>query len=78
MPMTTISLRLEESDAALIKEDAAMKRMSVSDLIRQTLLDRIAAEVDLHSYKKAVEQYRGGQEIYTHQEVGELLEEVNP
>ena len=60
MPMTTISLRLEESDAALIKEYAAMKRMSVSDLIRQTLLDRIAAEVDLHSYKKAVEQYRGG------------------
>ena len=47
MPMTTISLRLEESDAALIKEYAAMKRMSVSDLIRQTLLDRIAAEVDL-------------------------------
>jgi RHH-type rel operon transcriptional repressor/antitoxin RelB len=78
MPMTTISLRLEESDAALIKEYAAMKRMSVSDLIRQTLLDRIAAEVDLHSYKKAVEQYRGGQEIYTHQEVGELLEEVKP
>ena len=40
--------------------------------------DRIAAEVDLHSYKKAVEQYRGGQEIYTHQEVGERLEEVKP
>ena len=78
MPMTTISLRLEESDAALIKEYAAMKRMSVSDLIRQTLLDRIAAEVDLHSYKNAVLKDPGATEIYTHQEVGELLEEVNP
>ena len=76
--MTTISLRLEEADATLIREYAAMKRMTVSDLIRQTMMDRIAEEVDLHSYRKAVEQYRQTPETYTHEEVGELLEVEEP
>ena len=55
--MTTISLRLEDRDAELIKGYAAMKRMTVSELIRQTVLDRIAMEVDLRSYRPAVAQY---------------------
>lgn len=73
--MTTISLRLEDKDAELIKEYAAMKRMTVSELIRQTVLDRIAMEVDLRSYRRAVAQYHKDSETYTHEEVGELLEE---
>lgn len=38
--MTTISLRLEDRDAELIKGYAAMKRMTVSELIRQTEIGR--------------------------------------
>ena len=36
MAMTTISLRLEEADAALIKEYAAMNRLTASELIRRS------------------------------------------
>ena len=45
--MTTISLRLEEADAALIKEFAWMNQMTVSDLIRQTVMEKIAEDFDL-------------------------------
>ncbi len=75
--MTTISLRLEDTDAQLIKEYAGIKQMTVSELIRQTVLERIAEEFDLHAYKKAVETFRDVPATYTHKEVGELLE-VSP
>ena len=51
--MTTISLRLEEADAALIKEFAWMNQMTVSDLIRQTVMEKIAEDFDLKVYEKA-------------------------
>ena len=72
--MTTISLRLEDTDAQLIKEYASMKRLTVSELIRQTVMDRIEEEFDLHAYRKAVEAFRNDPATYTHEEVGEMLE----
>ena len=74
--MTTISLRLEETDAMLIKEYAWMNRMTVSDLIRQTLMDRIAEEIDMHTYRKVSEAFRNDPATHTHEEVGEMLEEM--
>lgn len=72
--MTTISLRLEDTDAQLIKEYAGMKKMTVSELIRQTVLERIEEEFDLHAYKKAAETFQTDPSTYTHEEVGRLLE----
>ena len=72
--MTTISLRLEDTDAQLIKEYAGMKKMTVSELIRQTVLERIEEEFDLHAYKKAAEAFQADPSTYTHKEVGRLLE----
>lgn len=52
--MTTISLRLEDEDALLIKQYASRKQMTVSELIRKTVRERIAEEFDLRAYQKAV------------------------
>lgn len=54
----SISLRLSETEATLIKNYAAMKRMSVSELLRQTVLERIEDEIDLKAYEKAMEEHQ--------------------
>lgn len=48
--MTTISLRLSDADNSLIKKYAELNGMSVSDLVRQSVLDRIEDEYDLKAY----------------------------
>ena len=70
----TISLRLNEKDALLIKKYAELKRVSVSELIRQTVLERIEDEYDLKAYEKAMEEYQANPVAYSHDEVRKLLE----
>ncbi len=74
--MTTISLRLEEADATLIKEFAWMNQMTVSDLIRQTVMEKIAEDFDLKVYEKAIKDFHQDPATYTHGEVGKMLEEM--
>ena len=50
----TISLRLNNEDAALIRKYADMKGISVSELVRRSVLDQIEDEFDLKLY-----QYEG-------------------
>ena len=40
--MMTISLRLNQSDSELIKAYANMKGMSVSELVRRAVLERVS------------------------------------
>ena len=42
----TISLRLSDEDTLLIKKYAELNRLSVSELIRQTVMERIETEYD--------------------------------
>ena len=70
----TISLRLNEKDTLLIKKFAELKRVSVSELIRQTVLERIEDEYDLKAYEKAMEEYQANPVAYSHDEVRKLLE----
>ena len=72
--MTTISLRLKEADAMLIKKYAYMKRLTVSELLRQTVMDCIMEEFDLHAYQNAAAAFQGNPATYTHKEAGEMLE----
>lgn len=70
----TISLRLDEADTAIIKKFADMKKMSVSELIRQTIFERIEDEYDLAAYRKAMAEYRRNPATYTLDEVEAALE----
>ena len=70
----TISVRLNEKDTLLIKKYAELKRVSVSELIRQTVLERIEDEYDLKAYEKAMEEYQANPVAYSHDEVRKLLE----
>ena len=69
----TISLRLSEEDTKLIKDYAKINNMSVSDLIRQAVMEKIEDEIDLAAYNKAVEAYKKNPKTYTLDEVEKEL-----
>ncbi|MFA6880033.1 MAG: DUF6290 family protein [Bacteroidales bacterium] len=54
----TISLRLNDNETELFKKFAAMRGITVSELIRQSVLERIEDEYDLKAYKKALAAYK--------------------
>lgn len=69
----TISVRLSDKDTELIKAYAEINNISVSDLIRNAVLEKIENEYDLTSYKKAVEEYKKNPKTYTLKEIKEEL-----
>ncbi|MBQ3295483.1 MAG: hypothetical protein IJH00_03250 [Erysipelotrichaceae bacterium] len=54
--LMTISLRLSEEDAKLNKDYAKINNISVSDLIRQAVIEKIEDEIDLTAYNKVVKE----------------------
>ncbi len=68
-----ISVRLNEEDTKLIKTYAEINNISLSDLIRKAVLEKIEDEYDLECYKKAVEEYEKNPKTYTMQEIKEEL-----
>jgi RHH-type transcriptional regulator, rel operon repressor / antitoxin RelB len=70
----TISLRLAEEESNLIKSYAALHGISVSELVRQAVLERIEDEYDLQIFDEAMKKHRKNPVIYTHDELCEMLE----
>lgn len=69
----TISVRLNEEDTKLIKAYAEINNISLSDLIRNAVLEKIENEYDLECYKKAIKEYNKNPKTYTLDEVKEEL-----
>ena len=65
----TISVRLNEKDTELIKAYAKINNISLSDLIRNAVLEKVEDEYDLECYNKAIEEYRKNPKTYTMEEV---------
>lgn len=61
----TISLRFNEKEALLIKKYAELNKLSVSDFIRQAVMDRIETEYDLEMFDKAMAEYRENHVTYS-------------
>lgn len=69
----TISLRLSDEDSMLIKKYAELNRMSVSDLIRQSVLARIEDEYDLEMFDRALATYKEDPTTYSLDEMEKEL-----
>ena len=69
-----ISFRLSEQENNVFKKYAEMNHMSVSDLIRQSVMERIEDEYDLKIYEDAMAAYQKNPVTYTHDEVKKMLE----
>ena len=68
-----ISLRLNERDSDLFKRYAEMNGISVSELVRQSVLARIEEEFDLQAYDKAMAAYHEDPVTYSLDEVEKEL-----
>lgn len=70
----TISVRLNEKDAELVKAYAKMNNVSLSDLIRNAILEKIENEYDLKCYEKAIKEYEKDPKTYTLDEIKKELD----
>ena len=70
----TISVRLNEKDAELVKTYAKINNISLSDLIRNAILEKIENEYDLECYEKAIKEYKQNPKTYTLEEVKKELD----
>ena len=69
----TISLRLSEQDALLIKKYAEINGLSISELVRQAVLEKIENEFDVKAYKDAMNQLKEDNTNYSLSEVEKKL-----
>ena len=69
----TVSVRLNEEDTRLIKAYAEMNKMTLSELIRNAIMEKIEDEYDLQCYEKAIAEYRKNPITYTLEEVKKEL-----
>jgi hypothetical protein len=69
----TISVRLSDKDTDLIKAYAKINNISLSDLVRKSILEKIEDEYDLKSYYEALEEYNKNPKTYTLEEVKKEL-----
>jgi len=69
----TISLRLKEDEALLFKDYARVNGMTLSELVRQSVMDRIEDEYDLRAYEKAIQEYKADPTTYSLDEVEKAL-----
>lgn len=61
----TISLRLNDSEAALMRNYAELKNISVSELVRTAVLEKIEDEIDLELYERAHQAFVADPVTYT-------------
>lgn len=69
----TISVRLSDKDTELIKAYAEMNGISLSDLVRKAIMEKIEDEYDLKCYYEAMEEYKKNPKTYTHEELKEMM-----
>lgn len=70
----TISVRLSDEDTELIKAYAEMNNISLSDLVRNSIIEKIEDEYDLECYEKAIKKYKKNPKTYTLDEVEKELD----
>jgi len=69
----TISIRLNEEDAKLIKSYAKINKTTISEFVRKAIMEKIEDEYDLECYYKALEEFKKNPKTYTHEEVKRML-----
>ncbi|RGS71649.1 MULTISPECIES: type II toxin-antitoxin system RelB family antitoxin [unclassified Mitsuokella] len=69
----TVSVRLNDNDAMLFRKYAEMHGISMSELVRRSVLERIEDDFDMKCYEKAMQEYRKDPKTYTLDEVEKEL-----
>lgn len=69
----TVSVRLNHDNAMLFRKYAEMNGISMSELVRRAVLERIEDDFDMKCYEKAMKEYHENPETFTLDEVEKEL-----
>ena len=69
----TISVRLNDEETDLFKRYAKLNNISVSNMIRSAVLEKIEDEYDLECYENAMAEHKANPVTYTLDEVKKEL-----
>ncbi len=69
----SVSIRLNESELAAIKDYAAAYGMTVSECIRRAVLEQVETEYDLKAYENAYAEFKKKPKTYSHEQVKKEL-----
>ncbi len=69
----TIQARVKVEEKKIIDNYAKMNNISVSDFIRNTLLEKIEDEIDLEIYKKEMAKHNKKSKTYSQEEIEKEL-----
>lgn len=72
-PCHTITVRLSVEYEALLRDYCNQHEVSISNFIRQTVLERIEDEIDLDLYKRAIAAHHADPVTYSLDEVERML-----
>ena len=73
MIIITISVRLNDKDTDLIKSYAKLNNVSISDLVRNAILEKIEDEYDLKCYYEAMEEFKKNPKTYNSEELRQMM-----
>lgn len=69
----SVSIRLNDEEAKLIKLYCTLHNISVSDLFRQAVIEKIEDEYDLKCYEEAMKKYEKDPATFSLEEVEKEL-----
>lgn len=67
--MPTMSLRYSEKDDRLFRDYAKLKGVSINEMFKQAMFEKIESEVDLEMYDIALKEFEENPVVYSHDEV---------
>ncbi len=68
-----ISIRLSDADTMLFKKYAELHGITVSELVRRSVIERIEDEYDLKIYEEAMAEFKANPVTYSLDEVEKEL-----
>ena len=69
----SISVRLTEQDEQLFRSYAKTNNISLSELFRNAVFEKIEDEYDLAVYRESLEEYKKNPVSYSHAEVCRMV-----
>ena len=69
-----ISIRVNNKETELIKKYAELQGKTVSEVMRQAILEKIEDEFDIFIYERAIKEYKSNPKTFTLAEAKEILD----
>lgn len=70
----SISLRVSNEEMSAIKSYAEICGTTVSDAVREAILEKIEDEFDIKTYTKSIKEHNKNPKVYTHSEMLKKLD----